>query len=93
MSHQIHPAGPAFAEALRLMTELDRSETPYRTVDLINIGRHCADTSHAVLLHDPVVARKLLIRGASRMLAAASRLADAPEVTPLVRRPNLRVIR
>ena len=101
MSHISYPAGSAFAQALRLGSDFAQHEDRplYRTVDLVNIGAHCAELAHSLLQRDPAEARAHLIRGASRMLAAAEALGQggaAPTVVHLpVRRerPALKVVK
>ena len=101
MSLNHFPTGSAFAEALSLSGALIRSADfdLYRTVDLVNIGRHGAELAHSLLQRDPAEARAHLIRGASRMLAAAEALGQgeaAPSVAHLpVRRerPALKVVK
>jgi len=83
MSRGSFSVGSAFAEALSQMGALESAETEYRIVDLVNIGRHCADAAHGAMEADAARARELLITGASRMLAAAERLEHRAAVTRL----------
>ncbi len=100
MSLNHFPTGSAFAEALSLSGALIRSADfdLYRTVDLVNIGRHGADMAHSLLQTDPAQAREFLIYGASRMLAAAERLEQGGQPAVIVPlpprrgRPTLRVV-
>ena len=100
MSLNHFPTGSAFAEALTLSGALIRSADfdLYRTVDLVNIGRHGADMAHSLLQSDPAQTREFLIYGASRMLAAAERLEQGAQPAVIVPlpprrgRPSLRVV-
>lgn len=88
MSHNRIPSGNAFADALSQSSALIRHADYelYRTVDLVNIGRHSVDMAHALMRNDPAQAREHLIHGASRMLAAAERLEQGdcqPVIVPL----------
>ena len=90
MSHNSYPVGSAFAEALSQATALMRSPDRdcYRTVDFVNIGRHSSEMAHALMQSDPDEARRFLVYGASRMLAAAELLETAtpqPNVIPFPR--------
>lgn len=76
MLHPI-PGGPsAIDDALAKLAALQSRPdiAAYRTIDLINMGRHCGDQAHAMIAADPQEAREFLLHGASRMIAAADRL-------------------
>lgn len=72
--------GSAFAETLTKSGALMREPKfrSYRTIDLVNIGKHSAGLAHQFLSTDPTLARIHLIHAASRMIAAAERL-EHPE--------------
>lgn len=99
MPHTRYAVGSSFAMALSKAAELSRDpDAPrFRTVDLINIGRHSANMAHDILNDDPDAARDCLIHAASRLLAAAERIegiAAQPIVTalPMPTRRHLRIV-
>ncbi|QPI73904.1 hypothetical protein [Sphingobium sp. Cam5-1] len=72
--------GSAFAEALTKANALMREPKfcSYRTIDLVNIGKHSVGLAHQFLPSDPALTRIHLIHAASRLIAAAERL-EHPE--------------
>lgn len=84
MSHTSYKVGSAFAQALSQATTIVQDAAPMRlrAVDLVNIGRYCAEEAHTYLQHDAAKARDMLIHGAARMLAVAEMLERPAEPGP-----------
>lgn len=95
MSHNGYIVGSAASGAIAALNALNRSGyfDAYRTVDLINAGAHGAMVAAATMEANPTAARDRLIYAASRMLAAADRLADRRTPAPRPAADNVVILR